>query len=168
MSDQELSFVAARSRYSEFREETIFEKRDAAVSEDLRSTAQEVVSRESLMECLNNLELPNGWGTILNSFTETLMGQIRSGLLTAEVFDATTDPILLLLRILLLYGISEHDEAFHSISFRVQTFFDVLKMMGTLRNGGRRLLSRLEDCLNYLLNWNWDPYLLPERLMQTL
>lgn len=135
-------FAAYRASRPQAR--TIIEKRDTAV-----------VNWDSLSETLGYLELPEGWGNILVYLTNPLILGIQSGMMTPEILDITiqSSPLMLLIRVLLINAISEEKEASRLIDETAQELFDILKLMLKLRNGGPRLLQRLQDCIHKLMTW---------------
>lgn len=142
MNDQELQFVVSRTLVQE---RTILENRpwEDSLSENLT---------------LGNLglELPDGWGDFLDFLALPLITGIQSGAMTPEMLEITTSPLLLLLRLLLLNSASEADEAIRPIGFVAQELFDILRLMPKLRNGGPRLLQRMQSCIHALTTWTPD------------
>lgn len=146
MNDQELQFVVSRALAQE---RTILENRKA-VGIDFNSLSENLT--------LGNLglELPDGWGDLLDFLALPLITGIQSGAMTPEMLEITTSPLLLLLRLLLLNSVSEADEAIRPIGFVAQELFDILRLMPRLRNGGPRLLQRMQSCIHALTTWTPD------------
>lgn len=81
MNDREEHFLISRCMNAD--ERTILEKRNALNVDSLSDTL-----------ALGNLELPEGWGDLLVSLANPLMTGIQSGMLTPEMLDLATDPLL--------------------------------------------------------------------------